>query len=111
MSRVSEFNPETGEVDYFHDNGDGTFAIESVQDVTPILEANVKRFNAAADTRVDGEARRSEFRHVARIPRIILTKVLREEGIDLLKPENQDELRRRLNDPDWRMFRTHPGRL
>lgn len=111
VSRVTEYNPDTGEVEYFHENSDGSFTVESVQDVTPILEANIKRFNAAPDSRVDGASRRSEFRHVARIPRIILTKVLREEGIDLLAPENKDELRKRLNHPDWRMFRTHPSKL
>lgn len=115
MSReVTEFNPETGETEIYHEDGD-TFAVEQVQDVEPILEAN-KRLQAENptphDAVLDADYRKQEWRHVARIPMIWLLKIQREEGLDFLNPEHMKVITKRyLNDSEYRAFRTTTGKL
>jgi len=112
--QVTEFNPETGEIEIYHEDGD-TFAIEQRQDVEPILEANKTKFNAApsgGDLKVDGEWQKQEWRHVARIPMMWLLKIQREEGLDFLNPEHMKVITKRyLNSSEYRAFRTAPGKL
>lgn len=62
--RLLDRNPVLGITRYFHWQGDGTFTIETVQDVGAIVEANTRQFNAA-DKRFGNKR---EFHHVGRIP-------------------------------------------
>jgi hypothetical protein len=89
---------------HVYDDMEDKLYIERVQDVQPILEANKRAFDVD-DRRFKNEA----FNHVARIPMIVIEKVKRESGIDLLKDEKA--LKKFLNDPDNKLFRTKPGRI
>jgi len=85
----------------FHWNGDGTFTIEAVQDVEPILEHNKVLQGAPQD-------RKSGFRHVASIPVIFLEKWSREEGVDYMRMPRDEFAKRiklKLADPDYRWLR------
>lgn len=91
---------------YTYNEQENRMYIERVQDVAPILEANKRAFD------VDDKSHKSEvFNHVATIPVVVLEEYWKQTGIDLRKPENAHLLRRWLDDPDNRYFRTKPGKL
>ncbi len=79
--------------------------INRVQDVEPILEDN-KRLQA------EPQSRRTPFRHIARIPNVILERWFNEElarGNVSLKwggKEFDAIIKRKLQDPDWKFLRT-----
>ena len=85
----------------FHPHNDGTFTIESVQDVEPILERNKALQNTP---------QRSDWgRHIATIPNIFIDRWSRESGVNLLALPKQEFARfvkRKLADPDWKWLRT-----
>lgn len=91
----------TAPISRFHPNTDGTFTIERVQDVEPILDHNKALQN---------ERQRSDWgRQVASIPLVIIEKWANEEGANLLamgKDEAAAFLKRKLADPDWKWLRT-----
>src|SRR5207247_4320421 len=73
MRRLLEVQPD-GIVEYFHfDEASGEMAIEHVQDVEPILDANKERANSH-----DGFSPSRELREVGEIPAIIAAKWLNE---------------------------------
>jgi len=78
--------------------------INRVQDVLPILEDN-KRLQA------EPQSRTTPFRHIARIPNVILEKWFNEElarGNVSLKwggKEFDAIVKRKLQDPDWKFLR------
>lgn len=92
---------------WWRDNGDGTSAIVSVQEVGPALERN-----RAMANHNDGWSPTRELRRAAFIPNVIRQKWLEEEGWDAYRPDIYGErLRRKLNDPDWRYLRTAEWRM
>jgi hypothetical protein len=87
----------------FHFDGND-MAVESIQDVEPILEQNKQ---------LRSQEQRSDWgRHVASIPNVIMTRWLNEEwtkGNLTLKafgPEMDALVERKLKDPDWAWLRT-----
>ena len=94
----------------FHLDSNGKdFAVESVQDVEPILERNKQ---------LRGERQRSDWgRHVASIPNVIMTRWLNEEWergnttIRLFGPEMDRLVERKLKDPDWAWLRTDSAQV
>lgn len=96
--RLFEVDPLTGIETYFHYNADNdTFTLEKQQDVEPILDLNKAQYNEAPTRWGDGQ-------RVASIP-LSLYSELKAKGII----DDQDALRKWLNDPDNRFFRTRPG--
>jgi hypothetical protein len=95
---------ETGTTRLFHYDPDtDTATIETQQDVTGLIAMNRDIFNGT-DERArwsDGHGER-----VASIPMSVLFD-LETKGI----AKDQKALRRWLNDPDNRFFRTRPGRV
>ena len=92
---------------WWRDNGDGTSSIVSAQDVAPVLERN-----RAIANHNDGWSPTRELRRAAFIPNIVRQKWLEEEGWDAYRPDLYGEqLRRKLNDPDWRYLRTAEWRM
>lgn len=86
----------------FHPNGDGTFTISRTQDVEPILDNNKALQNIPQD-------KKSDFRHVASIPLVIIEKWISEEGRPVYSmdgPEFARMIRRKLADPDYKWLRT-----
>lgn len=84
-------------------------AIETAQDVEPILEANKE---------AQKTAQKSDWgRHVARIPNVILTRWLNEEwqrgniSIRAFSDEMDRLVERKLQDPEWKWLRTDSAQV
>ena len=87
------------------DNVDGV-AVETVQDVEPILEANKADFNSGGHTSPTGALKK-----IAEIPLVVYQMWRDMYGIDALDPNHRPAVRRLLNSSDWQHLRTAPGRL
>lgn len=85
----------------FHRDHDGEFAVESRQDVQPILDANKEAQNHCNPNNADGS-----MRMVARIPLIVITKWRNELGVDFWNPDHQDKVHALLNSSEWKWLRT-----
>ena len=88
------------------DNVDGV-AVETVQDVEPILEANKAEINSG----LSGYTPSGALKKVAEIPLVVYQMWLNMYGIDALNPNHKSAVRRLLNSSEWRHLRTAPGRL
>ncbi len=104
--RLIEVQPD-GIVEWLHfDSATGAFAIERVQDVEPVLEANKAAANAG-----DGYSPSRELREVAEIPMVVALKWKEERGIDVFNRDHWPAVKKLLRDPEWRYLRTSPGRI
>ena len=104
MRRLLDRDLASGIVEVFHhDPLADVSTIETRHDCEPLIEHN-KRL-ATAD---DGWSPSRELRRVGSIPFGVYLQWLA-EGFDALDPNNTVELKRRLNDPDWRWLKTSPG--
>ena len=100
--KIFDVNPELGIKRTWHYNDETDEAtIQTQQDVTAIIEENKNEFN-----QVDERHRWGEFSRVASIP-LSLFYQLKNEG----KLEDQAYMKRWLNDPENRHFRTRPGEV
>jgi hypothetical protein len=86
---------------WYHGQPDGTFVIQTRQDVAPILERN-KALRAAND----GFTPSRDMARVASIPVVVQYEWLKRYGVDVFDPEDAGRIRRLLNDPEWRYLRT-----
>jgi hypothetical protein len=86
---------------------DGTFLIKTEQEVDDILDHN-RILRNHDDKGWTSPAK--DMRRVASIPMNVVYQWL-QEGIDVFSGEQQDEVAKRLNDPDWAYLRTAPGHL
>ncbi len=94
-------------VTVFHeDASNGTVGIETLQDVSPILEANVAEYNSGHD----GYTPSRDMRKVAEIPLIEVHKMM-QEGINIYDQNDWPKIAARLDDPAYLKFRTAPGRI
>ena len=94
--RGEAYSNECGVVDTI--TADGVLAI--AQDVTAIIEANKRAQNAVQHC---GFRKPETFRQVADIPVAVIQLALA-QGMDIM--HDPDAMRRFLNDPDNRAFRT-----
>lgn len=85
----------------------GTLTVYREQDVAPILDHN-KRMQAdgVGGWRRIGNARR---RQVAEIPNIVIEAWLK-EGFNFFRC-TENELRKKLDEPNWSYLKTIPGKL
>lgn len=94
----------------FHEHADGTFTIETYQDVGPYLERNRRELNdkigAAYRNKADGLGRK-----IASIPNVIAEKWYRELGVKAWDKNDMPKVMALLRDPDYRDLRTAPGRI
>jgi hypothetical protein len=104
-------DPVTRSVELFHyDHTNDKFYIESKQDVTALIENNKAVQNDDSGTFAGN--RKSEMRRVASIPLNVLydlKRQWREQGLSW--EERQAAMKRWLNDPDNRFFRTDSSRV
>ncbi len=84
-----------------YEEAEDALHVETVQDVEPILDHNKRLM-----TMNDGYSPSRDLRRVASIPNVIWERLMR-EGI----ADDPKALKRWLNDPDNRYFRTAPGRV
>ena len=101
MKRI--LSQANGITETFSRSGD-TYVIQKLQDCEPILESNKVAYNAGID-------RKSEMRRVASIPLSICEKWRIEKGINVFNKHHWPQVRRLLNDPEYRFLRTAPGRV
>lgn len=95
---------------YFVEQSDGTFLIETHQDLEPLLEHNKRLQNSGHD----GFNKERDRVHVGTIPAIIIHKWLLEDGFNALAihdPDVQRKLKQKLNDPQYAYLRTSNIRL
>jgi hypothetical protein len=101
--RLFDVDPLTGTTEYFHyDEEKDAFTIQTQQDVTDLVEHNKGRYNTH-DSRAPWKG---DLHLVASIPMNVYME-LKQQGII----DDPKALRRWLNDPDNRYFRTRPGRV
>lgn len=86
---------------FYHDSEGEEFVIEDRVDVEDVVEQN-----KALYAQTDENARWGEFDRVASIPLVVYFDLKREGVLD-----DPVRLRRWLNDPENRLFRTRPGRV
>jgi len=84
-----------------NDFGEKTFRIVTAQDCSAIVERN-KRLQAAGN----GYTPSRDLRWAASVPNIFIEQWMKETGVNCYSKEFGDILRRKLNDPDFRHFRT-----
>jgi hypothetical protein len=107
MARDLLLDRYDGLEEYLHFDPDGEhFAVELVSDVEPVIERN-----KALYTEGDGFGPSREWQRVASFPPIIREITMQIWGADPFASGNEELLRRLLNDPDLRHFRTAPGRI
>lgn len=106
--RLLDVDRMTGVAEYHHyDAETDRTIVETVQDVTPLLERNKALQNA--DDR--GWSASRDLRRAAAIPDIIVLKWRNEYGIDVFDRNHWPAVKKLLNDPEWRYLRTAPGTL
>src|SRR5690606_20002967 len=88
-----------------YDEAEDRFAVESVADITSVIERNKALFTADDG----GWSPTREWRRVASFPPIVIEIFKRRWGADPLARGNEALLRRLLNEPELRHFRTAPG--
>jgi len=100
MRKILDTDPITGIRHVFdYDNETDQATITAEQDVGTVVEANKAAFN-------DAPTRHGEFTKVASLPMVVYVD-LKKRGI----LDDQAALKKWLNDPDNRVFRTRPGRV
>ena len=102
-TKLFDINLETGTKKLWHYDADKDEAtIQTIIDATEVVEANKERFNS-----FDEKANwKGDMHHVASIP-MALYYQMKAEG----KLHDQAYMKRWLNDPDNRAFRTRPGEV
>jgi len=103
MRRLLNHDPLTGITEWFIPDDEGRkFIIHTQQDVTKIVEENKKNYNF-----FDEKAPwKGEWHRVASIP-LHIWYDLKKKGIT----RSEVELKKWLNDPEHKYFRTRPGRV
>lgn len=97
MKKLLDIAPDTGLAHTFHlDEATGDARIVASQDITPLLDANKAQANEPV-------ARRANWRKVASLDMATWFK-LKQEGI----LDDPKALKRWLNDPENRWYRTSP---
>ena len=90
---------------------DGLHYIEHVQDVEPIIERNKKLLNDHSDWRPYSDVG-DGFKLVASIPAVEAMKLHTKYGFLGPKAQRDDAgIKRALNSPDHKFFRTAPGKI
>ena len=100
--KLFDVNPDLGITRTWHyDDEKDEATIQTQQDVTAIIEENKDEFN-----QVDERARWGEWSRVASIP-LSLYYQMKVEG----KIDDQEYMKRWLNDSNNQFFRTRPGKV
>jgi len=106
--RLLGYDPLTKVKTYhYYDEVNDLTHIESVQDITPIIELNKKLHN----TDFQRKGIKDCWMHGAHIPAIIQEKWLREFGIDILNKDHMPAVLKKLNDPDWKYLKSGSCKL
>jgi hypothetical protein len=107
-SAYLDYFPEGKISKIFHRLHDGDWVHETIQDCTPIAEANAEARNHCNPWNGD-----KSLRHDARIPLIYLDIWQKRYGINFLdsNPDVQKQVDKLLNDREWAWMRTSNAQL
>lgn len=106
IERPFGFDPLTGATEtFYYDEATGESHIKRSEDIAPILETAEAHRNLFRGP--GGGSWKGNFHRVASIPLSVYHEKLVKTG----KIKDQNEVKRFLNDPDNRVFRTRPGRV
>jgi len=95
MKRLLDYDPVTQITSVFHGSDDGeTFTIETIQDITDIVEDNKAQQN-------EGLNKSSELWHAATIPAVVQLEWLTKYGVDLMDKDHMPAIKRLLNSSDY----------
>lgn len=108
MIFIDEYDGLTEHLIY--DETDNKFAFHQEADVS----AHLEWIKDQKQNSNPGRSPTGEWHHAARIPAIVLNIWEKEMGLEpgaLRKKEYEDELIKKLNDPDYKGFRINEGRI
>lgn len=107
MKRLFDIEPD-GTREIFHfDDVTQQVTIQTITDAEPIIEANKRLFNQG-DT---GYSPSREMKRAANIPMGVVLLWRQRYGVDVFNRDHTEKVRKLLNDSEWRLLRTAPGRL
>lgn len=94
---------------YYWDEDKEKLVIKNTFNVSDILETNKRMQNASIDSRFGNK----RMHHVAEIPMVFISKLLREHNIDVFNtdPTEQKRLRRVLETPEYRHLKSTVKKL
>lgn len=103
MGKLIDYDPYTKTKTVFEGNGDGSFAINQIQDCESIL-----RFNKACQNTPELKANgiKSEYMHFARVPNTVLLEWRQKYGIDWNKKEDLPRIEKLLMSNEYKYLRT-----
>lgn len=103
--RLIDHDPETGIKTYHHyDDATDKAAIETVQDVTPIIEINKAQ-------QKEGFEKRSELWHAATIPAVVQLEWMTKYGVDLYNKDHFPAVKRLLNSSEYSHLRRNEFKI
>ncbi len=91
-----------------HNVGDGKYVIETIQDVSDIVEQNKQEFNNASTTWGDGDVFGNK---IASIPNTVIDDLNRKQIMKGYQILDMKKFKEFMNHPDNRFFRTKPGKI
>lgn len=97
------------ETRYLWDSAERKLVVQRVADVTHNMDVNKAEYNSHGDHKASRYSSHRPMHKVASIPMGLVEQWLK-EGFDVFTASDA-ELRRKLNDPDYKHLRTMPGRL
>jgi hypothetical protein len=99
MKKILDHDSETGITEVFHGSADGeTYTIETIQDISPLLDANKAQQN-------EGFNKRSDMWHAASIPAVVQLEWLTKFGVDMHDKNHWPAVKRLLNSSDYAHLR------
>ena len=90
-----------------HNVGDGKYVIETIQDVSDIVEDNKQEFNNASTTWGEDVFDNK----IASIPMTVIDDLNQKQIMQGFQILDMKRFKEFLNNPDNRFFRTKPGRI
>lgn len=96
------------ETRYFYNSADKKIHVQRIQDVEPQIDVNKAEYNAHGDHKPSRYGK-GPMHKIATIPPAVVEKWLK-EGFNVFTATDA-EMRRKLNDPDYKRLRTMPGKL
>ena len=90
-----------------HHDDDGGLILETVQDVSGILEANKAQYNQHTSL----DRWKDDMTHVARLPLTVIDDLNRKGIMQGFAVRDETAFKAFLNHPDNRFFRTRPGKV
>ncbi len=105
-THVLDYDPLSGEACLFHDNQDGTFAIENLQSravIDAMMDGNKEMAN---DNDFSKQGIKKDWWKYATIPNVLILKWKNELGVDIFNKDDKKKMFALLNSPEYRFLKT-----